>query len=167
MTIISTTLHHTTAEVRSHFGGAWSNLIRQRIESYGVGKFEGNSETVSLAIHSDLTLTFSSLVKACPSSCHCFETDSPFQKQQSLSSTRHLPPVSTRVGRIYQKLDHHRGKKDRQEAFSCHQEVWQRGQERSVQTGEVNKIWAAADNSHRTSIWNIILLYACTQRLRC
>lgn len=45
--IISTTLHHTTAEVRSHFGGAWSNLIRQRIESYGVGKFEGNSETVS------------------------------------------------------------------------------------------------------------------------
>ncbi|WVO21482.1 uncharacterized protein IAS62_002791 [Cryptococcus decagattii] len=40
-----TTLHHTTAEVRSHFGGAWSNLIRQRIESYGVGKFEGNSET--------------------------------------------------------------------------------------------------------------------------
>lgn len=41
----STTLHHTTAEVRSHFGGAWSNLIRQRIESYGVGKFEGNSET--------------------------------------------------------------------------------------------------------------------------
>ncbi|WRT63679.1 uncharacterized protein IL334_000602 [Kwoniella shivajii] len=40
-----TTLHHTTAEVRSSFGGAWSNLIRQRIESYGLGKFESNSET--------------------------------------------------------------------------------------------------------------------------
>ncbi|WVW81743.1 hypothetical protein I302_103739 [Kwoniella bestiolae CBS 10118] len=40
-----TTLHHTTAEVRSSFGGAWSNLIRQRIEQYGVGKFETNSET--------------------------------------------------------------------------------------------------------------------------
>ncbi|OCF39310.1 hypothetical protein I317_06892 [Kwoniella heveanensis CBS 569] len=39
-----TTLHHTTAEVRSHFGGAWSSMIRQRIESYGVGKFETNSE---------------------------------------------------------------------------------------------------------------------------
>ncbi|WWC66873.1 uncharacterized protein I206_100780 [Kwoniella pini CBS 10737] len=40
-----TTLHHTTAEVRSSFGGAWSNLIRNRIEQYGVGKFESNSET--------------------------------------------------------------------------------------------------------------------------
>ncbi|WWC85767.1 uncharacterized protein L201_000633 [Kwoniella dendrophila CBS 6074] len=39
------TLHHTTAEVRSSFGGAWSNMIRQRIEQYGVGKFETNSET--------------------------------------------------------------------------------------------------------------------------
>ncbi|WVQ93824.1 hypothetical protein IAU59_000902 [Kwoniella sp. CBS 9459] len=39
-----TTLHHTTAEVRSHFGGAWSSMIRQRIESYGVGKFESNAE---------------------------------------------------------------------------------------------------------------------------
>ncbi|ODN83517.1 hypothetical protein, variant [Cryptococcus amylolentus CBS 6039] len=41
-----TTLHHTTAEVRSDLGGAWSSLIRKRIESYGLGKFEGNSETV-------------------------------------------------------------------------------------------------------------------------
>nr|ODN94539.1 hypothetical protein L204_04672 [Cryptococcus depauperatus CBS 7855] len=40
-----TTLHYTTAEVRSHLGGTWSNLLRQRIESYGVNKFEGNSET--------------------------------------------------------------------------------------------------------------------------
>ncbi|WVQ71985.1 hypothetical protein IAR50_001528 [Cryptococcus sp. DSM 104548] len=40
-----TTLHHTTAEVRSYLGGTWSNLIRKRIESYGLGKFEGNSET--------------------------------------------------------------------------------------------------------------------------
>lgn len=167
MTIISTTLHHTTAEVRSHFGGAWSSLIRQRIETYGVGRFEGNSETVSLTIRSDLMLRSSSLAKACPLSCHCFEIGSPFQKQQNLSSTRHLPPLLTRVGRIYQKLEHHRGKKDHQEAFSCPQEVWQHGQGRSVQMGKANKISAAADNSHRTSIWNINLLYACTQRLRC
>ncbi|RXK42305.1 hypothetical protein M231_00295 [Tremella mesenterica] len=39
------TLHHTTAEIRSNFGGAWSNLVRQRIESYGIGKFEVNTET--------------------------------------------------------------------------------------------------------------------------
>ncbi|KAL7422759.1 PRELI domain-containing protein 1, mitochondrial [Cryptotrichosporon argae] len=38
------TLHHTTAEVTSNFGGQWSSLLRQRIESYGVGKFEGNTE---------------------------------------------------------------------------------------------------------------------------
>jgi len=40
-----TTLHVTTAEVRSGLGGSWSNMIRQRIESYGVGKFEVNTET--------------------------------------------------------------------------------------------------------------------------
>ncbi|TXT13107.1 hypothetical protein VHUM_01508 [Vanrija humicola] len=38
------TLHHTTAEVRSQFGGRWSSMIRNKIESYGVGKFEGNTE---------------------------------------------------------------------------------------------------------------------------
>nr|KIR88780.1 hypothetical protein I308_00860 [Cryptococcus tetragattii IND107] len=76
------------------------------------------------------------LAKACPSSCHCFGIDSPFQKQQNLSFTRRHPRGSMRVGRIYQKLDHHKGKKDHQEAFSCHQEVWQRGQERSVQMGK-------------------------------
>ncbi|KIR54843.1 hypothetical protein I315_02725 [Cryptococcus gattii Ru294] len=76
------------------------------------------------------------LAKACPSSCHCFGIDSPFQKQQNLNFTHHLPPGSMRVGRIYQKLDHHKGKKDHQEAFFCHQEVWQRGQERSVQMGK-------------------------------
>jgi hypothetical protein len=31
--------------VRSNLGGAWSNLVRNRIESYGVGKFEVNTET--------------------------------------------------------------------------------------------------------------------------
>ncbi|WVQ79999.1 hypothetical protein IAT38_002100 [Cryptococcus sp. DSM 104549] len=51
-----TTLHHTTAEVRSNFGGAWSNLIRQRIETYGVGKFEGNSETSRKGMSLILTL---------------------------------------------------------------------------------------------------------------
>ncbi|ORY21368.1 hypothetical protein BCR39DRAFT_562671 [Naematelia encephala] len=40
-----TTNHHTTAEIRSDFGGKWSSLIRQRIESYGAGKFEVNAET--------------------------------------------------------------------------------------------------------------------------
>jgi hypothetical protein len=44
------TIHRTTAEVRSNLGGAWSNFMRQRIETYGVGKFEGNTETVSKAI---------------------------------------------------------------------------------------------------------------------
>ncbi|RSH85661.1 hypothetical protein EHS25_003801 [Saitozyma podzolica] len=39
------TIHHTTAEVRSNLGGAWSNLVRNRIEAYGVGKFEVNTET--------------------------------------------------------------------------------------------------------------------------
>ncbi|KAK6905162.1 hypothetical protein I203_105982 [Kwoniella mangroviensis CBS 8507] len=51
-----TTLHHTTAEVRSSFGGAWSNLIRQRIEQYGVGKFETNSETSRKGMSLILTL---------------------------------------------------------------------------------------------------------------
>lgn len=40
------TLHHTTAEVRSQFGGRWSQIIRNKIESYGIGKFEGNTEKV-------------------------------------------------------------------------------------------------------------------------
>jgi hypothetical protein len=44
------TIHRTTAEVRSNLGGAWSNFMRQRIENYGVGKFEGNTETVSVDI---------------------------------------------------------------------------------------------------------------------
>ncbi|WVR03474.1 hypothetical protein IAU60_000465 [Kwoniella sp. DSM 27419] len=39
-----TTLHHTTAEFRSYLGGAWSSMIRNRIEQWGVGKFEKNSE---------------------------------------------------------------------------------------------------------------------------
>ena len=43
------TLHYTTAEIRSNFGGRWSSLLRQRIESYGVGKFEVNTETVGLS----------------------------------------------------------------------------------------------------------------------
>ncbi|WWC58065.1 uncharacterized protein I303_100600 [Kwoniella dejecticola CBS 10117] len=51
-----TTLHHTTAEVRSSFGGAWSNMIRNRIESYGVGKFETNSETSRKGMSLILTL---------------------------------------------------------------------------------------------------------------
>ena len=41
-----TTIHRTTAEVRSDLGGTWSNLIRQRIESYGARRFEMNTETV-------------------------------------------------------------------------------------------------------------------------
>jgi hypothetical protein len=51
------TIHRTTAEVRSNLGGAWSNFMRQRIETYGVGKFEGNTETVSKALL-DLTDTY-------------------------------------------------------------------------------------------------------------
>ncbi|WWD19323.1 hypothetical protein CI109_103781 [Kwoniella shandongensis] len=51
-----TTTHHTKAEVRSHFGGAWSDLIRGRIESYGVGRFEGNSETSRKGMSLILTL---------------------------------------------------------------------------------------------------------------
>lgn len=43
----STTIHRTQAEIKSDFGGAWSAMIRQRIESYGAGKFETNSEHVS------------------------------------------------------------------------------------------------------------------------
>ena len=43
----STTLHKTTAEVRSDIGGGWSSMVRKQIESYGVGKFEVNSEIVS------------------------------------------------------------------------------------------------------------------------
>ena len=43
------TIHRTTAEVRSSLGGAWSNFMRQRIETYGMGKFEGNTETASHA----------------------------------------------------------------------------------------------------------------------
>ncbi|CAD6574408.1 MAG: hypothetical protein TREMPRED_001107 [Tremellales sp. Tagirdzhanova-0007] len=38
------TVHHTTAEVRSNLGGTWSALIRERVESYGASKFEGNTE---------------------------------------------------------------------------------------------------------------------------
>ncbi|BEI79909.1 hypothetical protein CcaverHIS002_0104380 [Cutaneotrichosporon cavernicola] len=38
------TMHHTTAEVRSQFGGSWSQILRDKIESYGIGKFEGNTE---------------------------------------------------------------------------------------------------------------------------
>jgi hypothetical protein len=32
--------------VRSQFGGRWSQIIRNKIESYGIGKFEGNTEKV-------------------------------------------------------------------------------------------------------------------------
>lgn len=39
-----TTLHHTTAEVRSQFGGSWGKLIRDRIESYGANKLPGNTD---------------------------------------------------------------------------------------------------------------------------
>ncbi|KAI9637687.1 PRELI-like family-domain-containing protein [Dioszegia hungarica] len=39
------TIHRTTAEVRSELGGRWSSMLRTKIESYGVGKFEVNSET--------------------------------------------------------------------------------------------------------------------------
>lgn len=41
------TTHFTTAEVRSQFGGSWSQILRNKIESYGIGKFEGNTEHVS------------------------------------------------------------------------------------------------------------------------
>jgi hypothetical protein len=44
---LRSTSHRTVAEIKSDFGGAWSNMIRQRIESYGVGKFEVNSDSVS------------------------------------------------------------------------------------------------------------------------
>lgn len=40
----STTLHHTTAEVRSQFGGSWGQLIRDKIESYGANKLPGNTD---------------------------------------------------------------------------------------------------------------------------
>lgn len=43
----STTVHRTQAEIKSDFGGAWSNMIRSRIESYAIGRFETNSESVS------------------------------------------------------------------------------------------------------------------------
>lgn len=46
LTECSGTTHYTTAEVKSNLGGAWSSLIRERIETYGVGKFEVNAETV-------------------------------------------------------------------------------------------------------------------------
>jgi hypothetical protein len=49
----SNTIHRTTAEVRSNLGGAWSNFMRQRIETYGVGKFEGNTETVSTVLEAN------------------------------------------------------------------------------------------------------------------
>ena len=47
--IARNTIHRTTAEVRSNLGGAWSSFMRQRIETYGVGRFEGNTETASSA----------------------------------------------------------------------------------------------------------------------
>jgi len=46
MPMCRTTLHYTTAEVKSDLGGSWSSMIREKIEAYGVGKFEGNAETV-------------------------------------------------------------------------------------------------------------------------